>query len=427
MSPPIMQGSSIDSTLHGAYTASPTKYMLYGRGKNTGCITSLPTVIANLGASKAFIITGKSLREKTPVISCIEAILGEAHHAGTYSGVREHAPIADIEAAVAAVRESGADVLLSVGGGSPIDAAKAVAYHLHKENANGGQGKEGAKWIPSIAVPTTLSVAETTKNAGFTSADGSKVAVADVELVPKGLSSLHVFLGWKGRMEKKIPTLRKTVNLTDIRALDHALELLYSPSAPEVPTKRLALSSLTDLFTLLPQCHANPQDADVRQRLFLGGYAALFPFQFSGALGLSHAIGHAIGSTYGIPHGITSCISLGKVVRFMAERARERGGEKTGIGKVGEAVQIARAVPFVPGLRGTGDVVRDALLVAEAVEELVVKLGLGTGLADYNVKPGEEEAIAIRALRDPAHPDLKSVTELVRTMYSASSDATTRL
>ncbi|QSS57499.1 alcohol dehydrogenase [Histoplasma capsulatum var. duboisii H88] len=87
MFPPIMQGSSVDSTLRGAYTASPTMYMLYGRG----CVASLPTVIANLGASKAFIITGKSLREKTPVISRIEEILGETHHAGTYSGVREHA------------------------------------------------------------------------------------------------------------------------------------------------------------------------------------------------------------------------------------------------------------------------------------------------------------------------------------------------
>ncbi|EGE85599.2 alcohol dehydrogenase IV [Blastomyces dermatitidis ATCC 18188] len=321
---------------------------------------------------------------------------------------------------VAAVRESGADVLLSVGGGSPIDAAKAVAYHLYKENAKGGQGKAEAKWIPSIAVPTTLSVAETTKNAGFTSADGSKVAVADVELVPKAVI-------YDGDIALHTP-LRLWLS-SAIRALDHALELLYNPSAPEVPTKRLALSSLTDLFTLLPQCHANPQDADVRQRLFLGGYAALFPFQFSGPLGLSHGIGHAIGSAYGISHGITSCISLGKVIRFMAERAREGGGggEKTGIGKVGEAVQIARAVPFIPGLRGTGDVVKDALLVAEAVEGLVVKLGLGTGLADYNVKPGEEEAITIRALRDPAHPDLKSVAELVRTMYSASSDATTRL
>ncbi|EER41842.1 alcohol dehydrogenase [Histoplasma capsulatum H143] len=413
-----MQGSSVDSTLRGAYTASPTMYMLYGRG----CVASLPTVIANLGASKAFIITGKSLREKTPVISRIEEILGEMHHAGTYSGVREHAPIADIEAAVAAVKSSGADVLLSVGGGSPIDAAKAVAYRLHKARGNQGQGREEAKWIPSIAVPTTLSVAETTKNAGFTNADGSKVAVADRELVPKAVL-------YDGDIALHTP-LRLWLS-SAIRALDHALELLYNPSAPEVPTKRLALSALTDLFTLLPQCLTTPQDADIRQRLFLGSYAALFPFQFSGALGISHAIGHAIGSTYGIPHGITSCISLGKVIRFMAEKAMEgAGGEGRGIGEVGEAAQIARAVAYIPGLRGTGDVARDALLVAEAVEGLVLKLGLVTGLVDYNVGPGEEEAIAVRALRDPAHPDLKSVTELVRTMYSSQSppsDATTRL
>ncbi|ODH50146.1 hypothetical protein GX48_03702 [Paracoccidioides brasiliensis] len=381
-SSPIIQGHSIDSSLRGAYSASPIKYMLYGRG----CITSLPDVVAKLGASKAYIITGRSLREKTPVIKQIEEILGIEHHVGTYSGVRQHAPLADIESAISAVRESGADVLVSVGGGSPIDAAKAIAYHLHVNNddANGGR-----KWIPSIAVPTTLSVAETTKNAGFTNAEGAKVSVSDAEL---------------------------------IRALDHALELLYVPSAPEVPTKHLALASLTGLFTLLPKCHANPKDADVRQRLFLAGYAALFPFLFSGALGLSHAIGHAIGASYGIPHGITSCISLGKVVRFLAERAEE--------GEEGEeAKQIARAVAFIPGLKGTGRVGGDALLVAEAVEGLVGRLGLASGLADYNVKSGEEEDIAIRALRDPAHPDLKAVTELVRTMYtsSTSSEVTMRL
>ncbi|EDN10221.1 predicted protein [Histoplasma mississippiense (nom. inval.)] len=203
----------------------------------------------------------------------------------------------------------------------------------------------------SIAVPTTLSVAETTKNAGFTDADGNKVAVvADRESV--------------------LSTMPSNSSTT-------------LPSDPEVPTKRLALSALTDLFTLLPQCLATPQDADIRQRLFLGSYAALFPFQFSGALGISHAIGHAIGSTYGIPHGITSCISLGKVIRFMAEKAREgAGGEGRGIGEAGEAAQIARAVAYIPGLRGTGDVARDALLVAEAVEGLVLKLGLVTGLVD---------------------------------------------
>jgi 3-oxoacid CoA-transferase len=75
------------------------------------------------------------------------------------------------------VRAAGADVLISVGGGSPIDSAKAVAYRIHEQTG---------VWIPSIAVPTTLSVAETTQNAGFTTEELKKIAVSHPELVPKG-------------------------------------------------------------------------------------------------------------------------------------------------------------------------------------------------------------------------------------------------
>jgi 3-oxoacid CoA-transferase len=73
--------------------------------------------------------------------------------------------------------KSGCDVLIAIGGGSPIDSAKAIAYNIHQETG---------KWIPSIAVPTTLSVAETTQNAGFTTEEKHKIAVSHPELVPKG-------------------------------------------------------------------------------------------------------------------------------------------------------------------------------------------------------------------------------------------------
>jgi alcohol dehydrogenase class IV len=79
-------------------------------------------------------------------------------------------------------QECRADIILSVGGGSPIDAAKEIAFFLHQE--------ESGRWIPSIAVPTTLSAAETTQIAGYTDHYGKKVAAIDPELVPKGLSSL---------------------------------------------------------------------------------------------------------------------------------------------------------------------------------------------------------------------------------------------
>jgi 3-oxoacid CoA-transferase len=87
-------------------------------------------------------------------------------------------PIQDIREATELMSKSGCDVLISIGGGSPIDSAKAIAYNIHEETG---------KWIPSIAVPTTLSVAETTQNAGFTTEDKHKIAVSSPELVPKGM------------------------------------------------------------------------------------------------------------------------------------------------------------------------------------------------------------------------------------------------
>lgn len=93
-------------------------------------------------------------------------------------------PIQDIREATALMSKSGCDVLIAVGGGSPIDSAKAIAYNIHEETG---------KWIPSIAVPTTLSVAETTQNAGFTTEKKHKIAVSSPELVPKGKSYKRQF------------------------------------------------------------------------------------------------------------------------------------------------------------------------------------------------------------------------------------------
>ena len=87
---------------------------------------------------------------------------------------------------------------------------------------------------------------------------------------------------------------------TGIRALDHALELLYHPLASEVPTKRLCLAAIQDLFTWLPDSKTKPEDAAIRQRLLLAAYSSLFPFLYTGGVGLSHSIGHSIGATYGV-------------------------------------------------------------------------------------------------------------------------------
>jgi alcohol dehydrogenase class IV len=160
----------------------------------------------------------------------------------------------------------------------------------------------------------------------------------------------------------------KTTTVYQIRALDHAIELLYHPLAPEIPTKRLALTAIADFFNYLPLSASGTSSADTRQILFLAAYTSLFPFLstgrvlFTGGSGLSHSIGNSIGTKYNIPHGITSCLTLAAVVHLKAET------------KLDEARQIARAVEAV-GRSRTGDTVGDARAVGDAIAELVGSLG----------------------------------------------------
>jgi 3-oxoacid CoA-transferase len=156
-----------------------------------------------------------------------------------------------------------------------------------------------------------------------------------------------------------------------MRAVDHAVEFQYNPVAAEFPTKRLCLEALRDLFALLPICHTTPDDADIRQKLLIAAYSAMFSLSFSTGLGLSHSIGHAIGATYAIPHGITSCISLAPTVRFKAES------------KPDEARQITRILPYI-GKESSGNATADSHAVADAIDDLVASLGLRSTLTDVS-------------------------------------------
>lgn len=198
-------------------------------------------------------------------------------------------------------------------------------------------------------------------------------------------------------------------NTGQIRSLDHAVELMYHPLASEIPTKRMCLESIKDLFTYLPQSKATPEDAEVRTKLFLACYSSLFPFLYTGGVGLSHSIGHAIGATYMIPHGITSCLTLAPTVHFKASNPEE-------------AKQIARIIPYI-GKQSAGSDEKDSHIVADAISGLVEQLGHKTTLTavsnantssltlltcrKYDVPTGdaEEEAIASRALHSKDHKD----------------------
>ena len=155
---PQTRSVAMDATLSplaGLYKPLPLKGLYYGPNTvQQNLLSCLPTK-----DSKAFIITGASLANKTPLIKEVEEILG-SKHAGTFSNIKEHAPIADLDKATEQVHaDSTIDTIIAIGGGSPIDSAKAISYRLNE--------KQG-KFLTHIVIPTTLSAAECTCIAGYT-------------------------------------------------------------------------------------------------------------------------------------------------------------------------------------------------------------------------------------------------------------------
>ncbi|KAL9121986.1 MAG: hypothetical protein Q9187_001462 [Circinaria calcarea] len=329
---------SIECPLSGLWKPTHLQRLYYGPSSVQQHLKScLPS-----SNSKAFIITGSSLATKTPFIKQIEELLTEEHCAGTFSDIKQHAPVAQLDQATDAVgKDSSIDTIISKTG----------------------------KFLYHIAIPTTLGAAECTFIAGYTRGDGVKVGVADPELAP------HVII-YDSKFAVETP--RRLWLSTGIRSLDHAIELLYHPTATEVPAKQLVLTAIGGLFKYLPKSKAEPNNEEYITRLQLASFSSLFPLgtNVKGGLGLSHTLGYALGSPYSIPHGITSCLTLGKVVKLKAEKPEE-------------AEQIARALPFI-GQASSGDTKQDAIKVGDAIEELVRSLGLESSLKQYGV--GKDQA-----------------------------------
>ena len=335
--------------------------------------------------SKAFIITGSSLATKTSLINQVEELLGMQHHAGTFSNIKQHAPIAQMDEATDAVgKDSTIDTLISIGGGSPIDSAKAISYRLHEQTG---------RFLHHITVPTTLSAAECTFFAGYTNKEGTKVSVGDPELAPH-----IIFYDAKFAVE----TPQKLWISTGIRALDHAVEMQYHPTAAEIPAKQMALNAISDLFEYLPKSKSDPKNEDTITRLQLAAFSSLYPIgqNIHGGLGLSHSIGYALGSPYGIPHGITSCLTLSKVVELKANTPEY-------------AASLARALSSI-GQKRSGNDKEDAKKFADGIELLVKKIGLESSLADYEVGEDQVPKIAQLATKSESGDLFDSVSAIVR-------------
>jgi alcohol dehydrogenase class IV len=360
--------------LRGSFSYDNPRTIHWG----AGCVAErLDDELRRLDSRRAFLIATRSVAANAALAPRLQEQLGE-RLVGCHSAIGEHAPAQDVAAAARAAREARPDVLISFGGGSPIDAAKAVAFALAigldladpqaPTRARKLRPPAGAV-LPHLAIPTTLSVAELSSSAGF-SAEGSreKVGLRAAELMPAA-----VFYD----AELAVHTPLDLWLASGIRAVDHAVEGIISPGSHPF-SDALALEGLGRLKAGLLATKADPADREARTECQLGAW---FCYTLPGPsmVGLSHTLGKRLGSRHGIPHGVTSCLLLPHVMRYLAPSnapALARVGQALGVDIIGLSTAEA------------------ATRAAHAVGELIEQLGLPRSLTRYGLDEADlEEAV----------------------------------
>lgn len=265
------------------------------------------------GAKRVFVMASGHLSSSTDEILRIEQALG-GRHAVSFQGIRSHGPMSDTVRATCAARDAGADLIVAVGGGSVIDAAKVVGLALRHEVASVEQlralrigYKEGqitkapddGPSVRAVCVPTTLSGGEFNSLSGALDEEaGQKLGFQHPLMAP-----MSVVLD---------PAItRHTPDWlwfsTGIRAVDHAVETLVSVySNPYYDG--VAESGLRLLAQALPRSFARKDDFGARLDCQVGAWQSIIPLVGGVPMGASHAIGHALGAHCGVPHGYTSCV-----------------------------------------------------------------------------------------------------------------------
>jgi maleylacetate reductase len=335
---------------------------------------------SRIGVSRVFIVASGTLSRGTDVVNRIAEALG-ARYAGRFDRCIAHSPWPSVIECTQAVRAARPDLILTVGGGTPVDTVKivqlALAHGVTEESQLGALHTtvtaEGKRIVPQVkpspvrqvVVPTTLSGAEFSNLAGGTE--------------PKARIK-HSFIGPDIGPRSVILDPALTVHTpewlwlsTGIRALDHAVEAVLSVEANPY-CDGLSLHALRLFAEWLPRNKARPADLEARLACQQATWLAAstinrLPF------GASHGIGHALGAAAGVPHGYTSCVMLPHVMRFNEEATSRK----------------QRLIAEAMGGSGSA---------ADAVATLIAKLGLPMRLRDVDVRKEQLPAIAEAAMNN---------------------------
>ena len=359
-----------------------------------GAIKEIATEVNGRGFKKAFVCSDPDLI-KFGVTKKVTDVLDNAEiDYEIYSEIKPNPTIENVQTGVKAFKNSGADCIIAIGGGSSMDTAKAIGIIIKNPDFADVRSLEGVapttnKCVPIIVVPTTAgTAAEVTINYVITDTEKNRkmvcvdpkdipvVAVVDPDMMssmPKGLTAA-----------------------TGMDALTHAIEGYITAGAWEL-SDMFHLKAIEIISRSLRGAVENTPEG--REGMALGQYVAGMGFSNVG-LGIVHSMAHPLGALYDTPHGVANAIILPTVMEYNAPATGEKYRN------------IAKAM----GVEGVDEMALDEARKAavDAVKKLSHDVGIPENLKDI-VKPEDVDFLAQSAYDDacrPGNPRETSVEEI---------------
>jgi alcohol dehydrogenase class IV len=362
-----------------------------------GTSDDLPDHVGRIRVERPLVVSDRFLLEKGPAGPLVERLRDAGLAVEVFGDVQPDPTLDNVRGALEALRAHEADGLVAIGGGSPMDTAKAASVAF----ANEGDVRDYAGYdqvpgpgLPLVAVPTTAGTgSEVTRVAVITDTDRdvkmmmldghlmARVAISDYKLT---ISTPPALTSWVG-----------------VDSLTHAIEAYVSKRAT-VLTDMLALKAARLIGAHLRRAVSTPDDEEAREAMMLG--ATLAGAAFSNAsVALVHGMSRPIGAHFHLAHGLSNALLLPAVTRFSIAGAPERyatiaremdlagpeDSDDTACQRLVEELEALNADLEIPSLSGA-EVEREHF---DRVVEEMAQAALDSGSPGFNPQPATKEEI----------------------------------
>ena len=353
----------------------------FGRGSRV----ELANEVKTRGFNKVLVVTDQTLLD-CGVAGKVISVLEEAGIAyDVYADVKPNPTVRNVQEGVNKCREVGADVIVTVGGGSAMDTAKGISIIMTNPDrydvvSLNGLSNTINKGMPVIALPTTHgTAAEVTINYVITDEERQiKMVCVDPHDIP-------VLAIVDSELMESLP--KGTAAATGLDALTHAVEG-YITKAHNTMSDMFHMRAIELIFENLPKA-VNEKDPVAIENMALAQYIAGMGFSNVG-LGIVHSMAHQLGAVYDTPHGIANAIILPTVMRFNGEVCSDRFREIL--------CHIGR-----PDARDLND--QDVInTFVWMIQELSKSVGVTQTVKDTGCREEDIEMLADKAMEDPCMP-----------------------